>query len=273
MVVLRTALAMLTMIVAMSWQQMSAGAQPSCRFTLGFASLRDLVGADKVGDCLEDERFNVASGDAEQRTTGGLLIWRHAHNVTVFIDGTTIWANGPNGLQSRPIGERFDWENDASNASQPALPTGGSTSTSSPPPIGSSVFVLPSPQATPPPSSSTVGSVPSPGPTRGEPLASSSTSSSPATRGIPSDAGTSPTPTASATPSSTSPSSKAEAAGRTDPVRGACPPSHMIKGATTSKGQRLFYEPDRPEYSKATPEVCFTAGGDARDAGYISSKR
>jgi hypothetical protein len=47
----------------------------------------------------------------------------------------------------------------------------------------------------------------------------------------------------------------------------------MIKGATISSGQKIFYEPDRREYSKVTPEVCFIAGGDARDAGYVSSKQ
>jgi hypothetical protein len=42
---------------------------------------------------------------------------------------------------------------------------------------------------------------------------------------------------------------------------------------TSSGGQKLFYEPDRPDYAKVTPDMCFTAGGDARDAGYVSAKR
>ena len=43
---------------------------------------------------------------------GGLLVWRKADNFTAFTDGGTTWVNGPNGLQSRPNGERFSWEND-----------------------------------------------------------------------------------------------------------------------------------------------------------------
>src|SRR5688500_6285816 len=50
----------------------------SCRFVLGFAALREAIGPGIVGECLEDERFNPANGNAEQRTTGGLLVWRKA---------------------------------------------------------------------------------------------------------------------------------------------------------------------------------------------------
>ena len=48
---------------------MPTAAQPACRFVLGFATLRDLVGATKVGACLEDEHFNQANGNAEIRAT------------------------------------------------------------------------------------------------------------------------------------------------------------------------------------------------------------
>lgn len=87
-------------------------AQTSCRFVLGFATLRDLVGAQKVGNCLENERFNPSNGNAEQRTTGGLLVWRKVDNFTAFTDGGTTWVNGPNGLQRRANTERFAWELD-----------------------------------------------------------------------------------------------------------------------------------------------------------------
>jgi hypothetical protein len=258
MVRLRTALVSLAVIVSLSWPLTLAGAQPSCRFTLGFATMRELVGTDRVGDCVEDERFNVASGDAEQRTTGGLLIWRHVENDTVFIDGTTIWVNGSNGLQSRPIGEPFDGDDGPLDASQPASSTTAATMASLPP-GGASVLVLPPPQAVPPASNTSAGSNVA-GPAQGEPPTGS-------------DPGSSAAPTRSGKPSSSSNSEGSSADGRTEPVDGACPPSHKIKGATASKGQKLFYEPDRPEYAKVTPEACFTAGGDARDAGYVSSKR
>ena len=87
-------------------------AAQECRFVLGFATLRDLIGAEKVGACLEDQQTNPENGNAEQRTRGGLMVWRKADNFTAFTDGGTTWINGPNGLQSRPNAERFSWESD-----------------------------------------------------------------------------------------------------------------------------------------------------------------
>ena len=95
-----------------------AQAQQGCQFVAGFAALRTLVGAATVGECLENERFNPASGDTEQRTTGGLLIWHKAGNWTAFTDGATTWINGPYGLQSRPnAGPPFSWEASAASVS------------------------------------------------------------------------------------------------------------------------------------------------------------
>jgi hypothetical protein len=101
----------------------AASAQPACGFRLGFKAIADRI-PDRVGACLEDERFNAANGNAEQRTTahhgrGGLLVWRKADNWTAFTDGHTTWVNGPHGLQQRPNTERFPWENDTA-ASAPA---------------------------------------------------------------------------------------------------------------------------------------------------------
>jgi hypothetical protein len=95
-----------------SW---TAGAAPvvqpgGCRFVLGFALLRELVGPERVGGCLEDERHDPENGDGLQRTTGGLLVWRKADNVTAFTDGHRSWVNGPFGLQTRLNTERFAWE-------------------------------------------------------------------------------------------------------------------------------------------------------------------
>jgi hypothetical protein len=96
-----------------------AQAQPACRFVLGFATLRTLVGPEIVGDCLEDERFNPTNGNAEQPTTGGLLVWRQADNWTAFTDGHWTWINGPFGVQRRLNGERFAWEQDPLAAAEP----------------------------------------------------------------------------------------------------------------------------------------------------------
>ena len=82
-----------------------------CQFVLGFKSLRDLIGHDIVGECLDNEHYN-AIGDSNQHTTGGLLAWRKADNWTAFTDGYRTWVNGPNGLQQRLNTERFEWEAD-----------------------------------------------------------------------------------------------------------------------------------------------------------------
>lgn len=83
--------------------------QALCVFQLGFATLRaEIPGV--VGDCLEDERHSGENGDALQRTSRGLLVWRKADNWTAFTDGYRTWINGPFGVQTRLNTERFDWE-------------------------------------------------------------------------------------------------------------------------------------------------------------------
>ena len=80
-----------------------------CQFVLGFKTLRDLIGHEIVGECLENEHYE-ANGDSLQQTTGGLMVWRKADNWTAFTDGYRSWVNGPIGLQQRLNTERFDWE-------------------------------------------------------------------------------------------------------------------------------------------------------------------
>ena len=86
-----------------------------CQFVLGFATLKALIddaeGTEKVGECLEDQRFNPANGDALQQTTGGLMVWRKLDNWTAFTNGYMTWINGPNGLENRLNTESFSWEN------------------------------------------------------------------------------------------------------------------------------------------------------------------
>ncbi|HEX2924426.1 MAG TPA: hypothetical protein VHS28_10430 [Chloroflexota bacterium] len=61
---------------------------------------------------MEQERYDPVRGDALQRTSSGLLVWRKADNWTAFTDGATTWIYGPNGVESRPNDERFSWEQD-----------------------------------------------------------------------------------------------------------------------------------------------------------------
>lgn len=82
-----------------------------CQFVLGFATLRDLIGHEIVGECLEQEHYNEIS-DSNQQTTGGLMAWRKADNWTAFTDGYRTWINGPNGLVVRLNTERYAWEAD-----------------------------------------------------------------------------------------------------------------------------------------------------------------
>ena len=84
-------------------------AAAECQFVLGFKTLRDLIGHEIVGECLEIEHYE-ANGDSLQQTTGGLLVWRKADNWTAFTDGYRTWINGPNGLEQRLNTERFLWE-------------------------------------------------------------------------------------------------------------------------------------------------------------------
>jgi hypothetical protein len=88
----------------------ATAAAADCQFVLGFADLRGQVGSEKVGECVENEHHNPANGDALQKTTGGLLVWRKVDNVAAFTDGHRTWLAGPRGLQSRLNSQTFDWE-------------------------------------------------------------------------------------------------------------------------------------------------------------------
>ena len=119
------------LLAALAWAQVAqapvAAAQVGCTFTQGFKALRDQI-PDIVGQCLENERFNQANGNAEQRTVNGLLVWRKADNWTAFTNGHTTWVNGPFGLQARLNSETFPWE---AAAAPPAAPPAGPRQTAS----------------------------------------------------------------------------------------------------------------------------------------------
>ena len=98
-------------------------AAAECQFVLGFKTLRDLIGHDIVGECLEDQRY-AANGNSEQQTTGGLLVWRKADNRTAFTDGYRTWINGPNGLEQRLNIEFLLWEAENAIADLPWVSDG-----------------------------------------------------------------------------------------------------------------------------------------------------
>ena len=105
---MKTRLALLSAMVGLilSFQPLLA---QDCSFQLGFKALHDLIPA-VVGDCLDDEQHNPATGITQQSTTNGQLTWRKADNWTGFTDGQRTWINGPQGLQQRLNGERLPWE-------------------------------------------------------------------------------------------------------------------------------------------------------------------
>ena len=97
------------------WGQTDGGA---CGFLDGFRVLRDEIGAERVGECLEHSR--AVDGGVEQRTRGGLLVWDEVMNVVAFTDGGRTWVAGPNGIEVRANGERFAWEEEALRAAEAA---------------------------------------------------------------------------------------------------------------------------------------------------------
>ena len=83
---------------------------PDCVFQMGFATLRDQIGSDVVGDCIENEHSSQTNDAEIQATTNGLLLWRKADNWTAFTNGSLTWVNGPDGVQARGNDDRFPWE-------------------------------------------------------------------------------------------------------------------------------------------------------------------
>jgi len=95
----------LTLLTAMP----PGSAAGACQFVLGFGAFADHL-PRVMGQCLDDEQHDLASGDALQHTTTGLLVWRKADNFTAFTDGFHTWVAGPNGIEERQNTQRFAWE-------------------------------------------------------------------------------------------------------------------------------------------------------------------
>jgi hypothetical protein len=121
--------AVAALLIASAIQSPSAEAQVACVFTPSFETLRQQIPA-VVGGCLENERVDTATGDAQQRTGGGILMRRGALNWVAFTNGLTTWLSGPDGVISRPASGRFDWEPLSAPPTVPdeaAAPAGGPT--------------------------------------------------------------------------------------------------------------------------------------------------
>jgi hypothetical protein len=135
----------LVLVMLLSPSPAMAQSPPWCGFVLGFAALRQLIGSGVVGVCLEDQQTNVDNGDAYQKTTGGLLVWRKADNWTAFTDGHRTWINGPHGLQERLNSQRFPWETGLATAGSASVLDTLAASTSPAP----SILPVPSTPAAP----------------------------------------------------------------------------------------------------------------------------
>jgi broad specificity phosphatase PhoE len=84
----------------------------ACQIVLGFANMRDQVGPATVGECVENERQNPGNGNAEQRMTNGIMMYREMDGRMLFSAATRTWITGPGGLVERPNNQRFEWEGD-----------------------------------------------------------------------------------------------------------------------------------------------------------------
>jgi hypothetical protein len=217
-----------------------ASAQEPCRFVQGFATVRERIGAAKVGACLEDERVNPENGNTEQRTSGGLLVWRKLDSITAFTDGSTTWVQGPDGLQTRPNSERFSWERD------PVRPS-GPTAVASPVPNPIVSRPASSPQAAP-----------------AAPAATQAPAASPAA-----------SPAATSVPPPSGAVGRRDPDAGVEPLNlTTCPDSHPLKGNQGSPNNEdwIYYTPQSRSYAAATPDRCLATENDARAAGYRASE-
>ncbi|HEU0169481.1 MAG TPA: hypothetical protein VFS62_17035 [Chloroflexota bacterium] len=131
-----------------------------CQFVLGFQVLHDMDAAD-VGSCLDNQSLAAASGDQQQHTTGGLLVWRKADNWTAFTNGYWTWINGPAGLVQRLNTQRFSWEANPDNLPLADAPATAALSSTVPAPAPASPRPAPAPASTVPAPAS---SAPAPAP-------------------------------------------------------------------------------------------------------------
>lgn len=93
----------------------------ACHFQLGFARLAG-TRPEQIGGCVDDEVHDPQTGDGQQHTTGGLLVWRKVDNIAAFTDGYWTWVAGPTGVVKRRNSERFSWESNPAHLALAAPP-------------------------------------------------------------------------------------------------------------------------------------------------------
>jgi phosphohistidine phosphatase SixA len=74
--------------------------------------MRQLVGATTIGDCTENERQIPGNGNAEQRTTNGMLVFRAIDSRVMFVGANQTWINRDGQVVTRPNNQRLEWEGD-----------------------------------------------------------------------------------------------------------------------------------------------------------------
>jgi len=100
----------------------------ACQVAPVFLMLRDLIGRDRMGDCISGV-IRSESGDYNQPTTRGMLTFRPSDLIVAYSDGQTTWLYGPNGLESRPTSTRLPWEGTGTAVAAAGVGTGTGTGT------------------------------------------------------------------------------------------------------------------------------------------------
>jgi hypothetical protein len=94
------------------------GPVAGCTFHARLDDLRERLGTDLIGDCVEAPHA-ASHGETRQRTTRGELVWWDGEGRAVFANDTHTWITGPNGIVRRRNEERFAWESDADAGPRP----------------------------------------------------------------------------------------------------------------------------------------------------------
>jgi phosphohistidine phosphatase SixA len=97
---------------AASGQMVASAVAQDCTFLFGFATMRDLLGAQTVGGCAEDQRLVTGNGSTEQRTANGMLVQSALDGNVRFVTNNRTWILTPSGMVERPTNTRFEWEGD-----------------------------------------------------------------------------------------------------------------------------------------------------------------
>ena len=86
----------------------STVAAADCQFVLGFNTLRNLIGHEIVGECLETEHYNEI-GDSVQQTMGGLMVAKSRQLDSVYgwlshLDQRPKWIRAKIKHRTVPLG-------------------------------------------------------------------------------------------------------------------------------------------------------------------------